>query len=85
MCTFASVRPPSTCLLYTSIQYDGQSYGDDDAVTATIVKGQSVAAIQVLSDLSPTGDKPGDDTFTNCSISGVVLDNATNYHLTFRS
>jgi hypothetical protein len=67
------------------IQYDGQSYGDDDAVTATIVKGQSVAAIQVLSDLSPTGDKPGDDTFTNCSISGVVLDNATNYHLTFRS
>ena len=67
------------------IQYNGQTYGDDDAVTATIVKGQSVAAIEVLSDLSPTGDKPGDDTFTNCSISGVVLDNAANYHLTFRS
>ncbi len=65
--------------------YLGQSYGDDDAITATIVKGQSVAAIQVLSDQSPTGDFPGYDTFTNCSISGAILDNATNCHLTFRS
>jgi len=66
------------------LQYSGQLYGDDDAITATIIKGQSVAAIQVLSDQVP-GDKPGYDTFTNCSISGAVLDNATNYHLTFRS
>jgi hypothetical protein len=65
--------------------YPGQSYGDDDAITATIVKGQSVAAIQVLSDQSPTGAFPGYDTFTNCSISGAILDNAANYHLTFRS
>jgi hypothetical protein len=67
------------------LQYNGQSYGDDDAITATIVKGQSVAAVQVLSDAAPTGDKPGFDTFTNCAISGAVLDNSTNYHLTFRS
>jgi hypothetical protein len=66
------------------LQYNGQSYGDDDAITATIVKGQSVAAIQVLSDQAPTGDLPGFDTFTNCSISGAVSDNSANYHLTFR-
>jgi hypothetical protein len=65
--------------------FAGQSYGDYDAITATIVKGQSVAAIQVLSDQAAHGDKPGDDTFTNCSISGAVSDNSANYHLTFRS
>ncbi len=66
------------------LQYDGQSYGDFSQVTTTNIRGQTVAAVQVLSDQAPTGDKHGSVTFTNCPISGAVLSNSSSYTLTFR-
>lgn len=66
------------------LQYDGQSYGDYDQITDSKINNQSVAAVQVDSDLSPTGDKPGYDTFTNCSVNGPVLSNTSSYRLVFR-
>lgn len=66
------------------IQYDGQAYGDYDQVTDSKINNQTVASVQVLSDLSPTGDFPGYDTFTNCSVNGPVLSNTSSYRLVFR-
>lgn len=65
------------------LQYLGQAYGVFPRVTTTNVRGQSVAAIQVLSDQA-AGDRAGAATFTNCPISGAVLSNSSTFALTFR-
>lgn len=64
------------------LQYDGQAYGSNDRVTATTIKHNVVAAIDVLSDQAPTGDLPGSITFTNCPISGPVLSNTSSITVT---
>ncbi len=65
------------------LQYAAQTYGDYPRVTTTNVRGQTVAAIEVLSDQT-AGDKPGAAVFTNCPISGGVLSNSASYTLTFQ-
>jgi hypothetical protein len=64
------------------LQYNGQPYGDFDRITTTSIKQQTAAAIEILSDQAPTGDKPGAAVFTNCPISGPILSNSSNVTVT---
>jgi hypothetical protein len=75
------------------VQYDGQSYGVTATARRDTITGMSVAAAQVLSDQSATGDLPGslsiiDSHISNnpdpSSVLGSIQDNSDNYLTTLR-
>jgi hypothetical protein len=64
-----------------ALQYDGQTFGGLHVAHREKISGESVAAVQVLSDQAP-GDVPGSLTVTNSTFhGGATLDNSDNYAL----
>jgi len=62
------------------LQYAGQTFGIQSYASADVIKGEAVAAVQVLSDQAP-GDFPGTFTISLSKLSGnaaSVLDNSSN-------
>jgi hypothetical protein len=64
------------------LQYQGQAFGIQSNAIASLIKGQAVAAVQVLSDQAATGDFPGTFTISLSDLNGNaarVLNNSTNF------
>jgi hypothetical protein len=65
-----------------ALQYAGQSYGANGNMSADVITGESVAAVQVYSDHAASGDLPGVLNIQLCVLDGNaarVLDNSSNY------
>ncbi len=64
------------------LQYQGQAFGVNDTACSDTIKGESVAAVQVLSDQASTGDYPGTFTIEHSRFltgnAASVLDNSKN-------
>jgi hypothetical protein len=64
------------------LQYNGQAFAADGTASQDVIRGASVAAVQVSSDQALTGDLPGLLTISFSKLSGNaarVLNNSANY------
>ncbi len=67
------------------LQYVGQTFGVRSYALADLIRNESVAAVQVLSDQAPSGDLPGTFTIAGSGLgatnAATVLNNSSNVHV----